>query len=274
MAEPDSEPDPDHDRGPNRESDPEPDCKPETSREPEPGREANPEPEPSRESNPEPSTESDRGERRSRQAGRSTGHYFETRPGAASRPRTLDVNIDGRHLRFVTDSGVFSPGRLDPGTRLLLLEAPPLAADERRVLDLGCGWGPVACTVALRSTEAQVIAVDVNERALTLTARNAAANGASNVTVARPDAVDSEARFDRILCNPPVRVGKPALYEMLGHWLDRLAPPGRAHFVVHRHLGSDSLARWLQARGHPVARLVSRSGYRILEVAALADGAR
>ena len=195
-----------------------------------------------------------------------SGQYFEAEPQAATSPRTIVASIGGMHLRFVTDSGVFSPDRLDAGTHLLLLEAPPLTAGERRVLDLGCGWGPIACVAALRSPAAEVLAVDVNERALRLTARNAAANGASNVTVAHPDDVDPALRFDRILCNPPIRIGKPALHDLLATWLDRLAPEGRAHLVVHRHLGSDSLARWLTDRGHGVTRLLSRSGYRLLEV--------
>ena len=195
-----------------------------------------------------------------------SGQYFEAEPRAASSPRTIVVQIGGMQLRFVTDSGVFSPDRLDAGTRLLLAEAPPLTAGERRVLDLGCGWGPVACVAALRSPAAEVLAVDVNERALRLTASNAAASGASKVTVARPDDVDPARRFDRILCNPPIRIGKPALHDLLATWLDRLAPEGRAHLVVHRHLGSDSLARWMTDRGHGVTRLLSRSGYRLLEV--------
>ena len=195
-----------------------------------------------------------------------SGQYFEAEPRAASSPRTIVVKIGGMQLRFVTDSGVFSPDRLDAGTRLLLAEAPPLTAGERRVLDLGCGWGPIACVAALRSPAAEVLAVDVNERALRLTASNAAASGASKVTVARPDDVDPALRFDRILCNPPIHVGKPALHELLATWLDRLTTEGRAHLVVHRHLGSDSLARWLADRGHRVTRLLSRSGYRLLEV--------
>lgn len=195
-----------------------------------------------------------------------SGQYFEAQPAAAASPRTIAVNIAGMRLSFETDSGVFSPDRLDAGTRLLLLEAPPLTADERRVLDLGCGWGPVACVAGLRSPAAEVLAIDVNERALRLAERNAAANGALNVRVCRLEEVDADLRFDRILCNPPIRVGKPALHELLGTWLDRLVPGGRAHLVVHRHLGSDSLARWLAERGHGVDRLVSRSGYRILEV--------
>ena len=126
----------------------------------------------------------------------------------------------------------------------------------------------------LRSPGAEVMAVDVNARALALTARNAAASGAANVRVAHPDDVDPAARFDRILSNPPIRVGKAALRELLAAWLDRLNPGGRAHLVVHRHLGSDSLAGWLGDRGHNVTRLLSRQGYRILEVRAGAVQAR
>lgn len=195
-----------------------------------------------------------------------SGQYFEAEPLVAAAPRTIAVNVGEMQLTFVTDSGVFSPDRLDAGTRLLLLEAPPLRTGDRRVLDLGCGWGPIACVAGLRSPEARVLAVDVNERALSLTAGNARLNRVGNVTVARPDEADPALRFDRILCNPPIRVGKNALHGLLATWLDRLATGGRAHLVVHRHLGSDSLARWLTNRGHPVDRLVSRSGYRLLEV--------
>lgn len=194
------------------------------------------------------------------------GQYFEAEPAASSSPRTLVVSIDGMQISFTTDSGVFSPGRLDAGTRLLLAEAPPLASTERRVLDLGCGWGPIACVAALRSPTAEVLAVDVNERALALTARNAEANGAANVAVDHPDDVDPDRRFDRILCNPPIRIGRLALQELLDRWLDRLAPGGRAHLVVQRHLGSDSLARRLSDLGHRVTRLASKRGYRLLEV--------
>lgn len=207
-------------------------------------------------------------------ATRGTGQYFEAVPQAASAPRTIAVHVTGMQLACETDAGVFSPDRLDAGTRLLLAEAPALADQERRVLDLGCGWGAIACVAGLRSPAAEVLAVDVNERALHLTAKNAAANGATNVVVAHCEDVDRDRRFDRILCNPPIRIGKPALHALLGTWLDRLAANGRAHLVVHRHLGSDSLARWMRDRGHSVTRLASKAGYRLLEVkhAPAADG--
>lgn len=195
-----------------------------------------------------------------------TVQYFGSEPKVASRPTWTDVNTGDVQLRLTSDRGVFAYGKLDAGTRLLLLEAPPLDDSDKTVLDLGCGWGPIACVVALRAPHAQVTAVDVNKRALQLCSKNAKAAGANNVTVAHPNVVDTSLRFCRIFSNPPIRIGKIALREMLTMWLDRLEVNGRAHLVVHRHLGSDSLGRWLTERGHEVTRLLSRLGYRILEV--------
>ena len=181
------------------------------------------------------------------------------------------------YLELATDAGVFSPGRLDPGTRLLLEEspAPPAAGD---LLDLGCGYGPVACVLAKRSPGATVWAVDVNERALELCARNARAAGLENVRCVTPGDASLPGRFAAIWSNPPVRIGKDALHALLGHWLARLgsaasggsagpaASGGSAYLVVGRNLGADSLHRWLAGQGWPVTRLAARSGYRLLQV--------
>jgi 16S rRNA (guanine1207-N2)-methyltransferase len=169
------------------------------------------------------------------------------------------------YLELATDAGVFSPGRLDPGTRLLLEEspAPPAAGD---LLDLGCGYGPVACVLAARAPGAAVWAVDVNERALGLCARNARDAGLANVRCAAPGDPAVPARLDAIWSNPPVRIGKDALYALLAGWLGRLAPAGHAYLVVGRNLGADSLHRWLSGQGWPVTRLAARSGYRLLQV--------
>ncbi len=194
------------------------------------------------------------------------GHYFADRPEVGTDPRTVRLTLPDVSLDLVSDRGVFSHGRLDAGTRLLLLEAPPAAPSDRVVVDVGCGWGPITCVTARRSPHVRVWAVDVNERARRLTAANAHRLGLTNVTVVAPDEVPDDLRVDRILSNPPIRVGKARLHELCRTWLDRLTPTGRAHLVVNRHLGADSLARHLTDGGWSVRRLVSRRGYRLLEI--------
>ena len=199
-------------------------------------------------------------------------HYFSPRPHAPHRPGQARVVLPDVYLELATDAGVFSPGRLDPGTRLLLDEAPapPPAGD---LLDLGCGYGPIACVLARRSPGATVWAVDVNERALGLCARNAAAAGLSNVRCVTPEDPGVPARLAGIWSNPPVRIGKAALHELLSAWLGRLAPGGQAYLVAGRNLGADSLHRWLAEQGWPVTRRAARSGYRLLQVGFLAERA-
>lgn len=195
-----------------------------------------------------------------------TAHYFDQHPTVASQPSQVAVNLPDLSLTLTADRGVFSSDRLDPGTKLLLTESPRV--DEGAVtLDLGCGWGPIACVTALRTAAGRLWAIDTNTRARNLAEANAEAVGAADrITVSSPDEVPEEVRFDRILSNPPIRIGKPALHQLLETWLSRLNPGGQAHLVVQKHLGSDSLSRWLTHRGFPTVRFASRSGYRILEV--------
>jgi 16S rRNA (guanine1207-N2)-methyltransferase len=194
------------------------------------------------------------------------GHYFEPDPAVPSRTRTVDLHLPDLSLKLTTDRGVFAADGVDPGTKQLLLDAAPPAAGT--LVDLGCGYGPIAITLARRAPTATVWAIDVNRRALSLCAANAEANGVDNVIVAEPDAVPADLRVDAIWSNPPIRVGKAALHELLSSWLTRLTPGGRAWLVVQKHLGSDSLARWLDDAGWPTTRRSSRGGYRILEVEA------
>jgi len=191
--------------------------------------------------------------------------YFASEPSAAHRQGTVRVLLPDLHLELDTDSGVFSPRRLDPGTRLLLDVAaqPPPAGN---LLDLGCGYGPLALVLAARAPGASVWAVDVNARALALAAANAAKAGLGNVTCALPDDPGIPAQLDLIWSNPPVRIGKSALHDMLARWLERLTPSGAAYLVVQRNLGSDSLHRWLADSGWTAERTAARSGYRVLKV--------
>jgi 16S rRNA (guanine1207-N2)-methyltransferase len=180
-----------------------------------------------------------------------------------SDPATVRLALPDLTADLQTDRGVFARDGIDPGTKLLLLEAP-VPSPVGHLLDLGCGYGPMAVTLARRSPGATVWAVDVNERARSLTAANTA--GLGNVRVVAPDDVPDEVRFATIWSNPPIRIGKDALHDLLLRWLPRLTDDGRAVLVVQKHLGSDSLARWLEQQGFPTTRLHSRVGYRLLEV--------
>ncbi|HZB33008.1 MAG TPA: methyltransferase [Streptosporangiaceae bacterium] len=197
-------------------------------------------------------------------------HYFTSGPRAGSRPGAVDLVLPDLHLRLETDSGMFSPGRVDPGTRILLetVPAPPPAGD---LLDLGCGYGPIALAMASRSLGATVYGVDVNRRALDVARRNATAARLDNVKFYLPEEIDPALRFAALWSNPPIRIGKTALHALLRTWLDRLVPGGTAHLVVQKHLGADSLHRWLADAGWPTERVAARSAYRVLAVTAPPD---
>ena len=169
------------------------------------------------------------------------------------------------HLALETDAGVFSAARLDPGTRLLLDTVPP-PPQAGNLLDLGSGYGPLALVMAARAPRAAVWAVDVNQRALALCAANAARASLGNVRCVTPEQQGLPGQLDAIWSNPPIRIGKQALHSLLTGWLGRLAPGGSAHLVVQRHLGADSLHRWLEEAGWPVSRVAARTGYRVLRV--------
>ncbi|WP_199423768.1 class I SAM-dependent methyltransferase [Actinotalea solisilvae] len=192
-------------------------------------------------------------------------HYFTASPASPAELRRLEVRLGGRDLTLTTAGGVFSPGRLDLGTQVLLRTVPD-PPPSGHLLDLGCGWGPVALSLALASPGATVWAVDVNERALDLVGRNARELGLTNVVAARPDDVPGDVRLAALWSNPPIRVGKDVLHAMLRRWLARLEEGASAHLVVQRNLGADSLQRWLEDAGAVTSRVASAKGFRVLRV--------
>jgi len=195
-------------------------------------------------------------------------HYFSARPGTPEARRPLTVVLDGAARNLTTSGGIFSPDGIDKGTAVLLAEVPP-PPPTGQFLDIGCGWGPIALTLALKSPGATVTAVDVNERAVALTNDNARALGLANVHACLPEEVDPQLRFDTIWSNPPIRIGKNELHSLLMHWLPRLAPGGTSWLVVQKNLGSDSLQRWLAAElpaEFQVSRDSTSKAFRVLRI--------
>ena len=191
--------------------------------------------------------------------------YFDDDPTVASSPVDVVWSLPDGPLTLTTDRGVFGYGQVDTGTKLLLitLEAPPATGD---LLDIGCGTGAIALTMARRSPGATVWAIDVNRRARDLCVLNAERHRLTNVRVVAPDEVPTGIRFAAIWSNPPIRIGKEALHELLLRWLPRLAPHAEAHLVVQKHLGADSLVRWLTTHGLPADRVATGGGFRVLRV--------
>ncbi|HYO38654.1 MAG TPA: methyltransferase [Nocardioidaceae bacterium] len=192
-------------------------------------------------------------------------HYFTADPTAAFRRLPVRAEVWGHQLSLVSGSGVFASGRVDQGTAVLFRETQPPSGTS--FLDLGCGYGAIGLALAVAVPGAVVRAVDVNERALLLALENAASLGVGDRFAAcTPGAVPVEERYDEIWSNPPIRVGKAALHDLLLTWLPRLRPGGRAVLVVGKNLGADSLQRWLGEQDWPAERLASAKGFRVLEV--------
>lgn len=195
-------------------------------------------------------------------------HYFSAQPSTPFTRKRIRVTLAGEECTVSTAGGIFSPEGIDKGTAVLLNEvpAPPSSGD---LLDIGCGWGPIALSMALASPGATVHAIDVNERSLELTRENANALSLQNIVATTPDAVDEGVRFHTIWSNPPIRVGKEILHQILLQWIPRLAPGGTAWLVVQKNLGSDSLQSWLKSElpeGFSVTRHSTAKSFRILRV--------
>ena len=191
-------------------------------------------------------------------------HYFSADPSAPFARETFEAEVWGHRLRLTSGAGVFSKGHLDHATAVLFRETEPPA--QGQFLDLGCGYGVIGLAIAAAVPLANVTAIDVNQRAVLLANENARALGVEGRFIAcAPEQVPSDATYDEIWSNPPIRIGKDALHDLLLTWLPRLRPEGRAVMVVGKNLGADSLQRWLTEQGWPTSRIASAKGFRVLE---------
>ena len=198
----------------------------------------------------------------------SDNHYFASSPEGPLVPREIAVTLNGNKYSVLTAGGVFSPEHIDQGTQVLLTHLEK-ANPSGNFLDIGCGWGPIALALALHSPKAKIYAIDVNERSLELTKLNVERLGLTNIVVCKPEEVPSDIEFDEIWSNPPIRVGKIALHEILTLWINRLTAGGTARLVVQKNLGSDSLHKWLIQEFNPnfeSSRIDTSKTFRVLKV--------
>jgi 16S rRNA (guanine1207-N2)-methyltransferase len=209
-----------------------------------------------------------------------TDHYFSADPSVPFAREPFTCEVWGQRLDLVSGSGVYSRGGLDRGTAVLFRETEP--PEPGHLLDLGTGYGVIGLAVAAvwrargvpAGSASGVTGVEVNQRAVLLANQNASALGLQDRFIAcEPDLPPADLTYDEIWSNPPIRIGKQALHDLLLHWLARLRPEGRAVMVVGKNLGGDSLQAWLSDKGYPTARLASAKGFRVLEARTRASSA-
>jgi 16S rRNA G1207 methylase RsmC len=198
----------------------------------------------------------------------STEHYFSSTPGSDFKPKEIQVSLAGETVTVQTSGGIFSPDHVDTGTGILL-EHIDQAPTSGNLLDIGCGWGPIALSLAKHSPDAQIWAIDVNERSLELTKANAKRLGLTNVHVCKPEEVPADIEFTGIWSNPPIRVGKEILHGLMLAWLPRLAKAAEAYLVVQKNLGADSLQKWLEVTlpaNFDTKRVDTAKSFRVIRV--------
>ncbi len=183
--------------------------------------------------------------------------------------RVVRLSLPDLDLELQTEAGLFSHRSIDAGTEVLLRHAPP-PPDRGNLLDLGCGYGPVALVLGVRAPRARVWAVDVDDRALEITDANVRRAGLANIVACTPRSVPPDLTFSAIYSNPPTRIGKLAVRSLLSHWLARLESTGNAYLVLKKEAGAEAVARWLSQAGFPTTRMVRRRGYHLLHIAGLA----
>lgn len=195
-------------------------------------------------------------------------HYFSEQPSGEFKTKTIVTSINGARVELFTAGSTFSPDHMDTGTAILL-EHSAEAPNQGNLLDLGCGWGPIALSLAISCPEATVWAIDVNERSLELTKLNAQKLGLTNIRAVLPSEVPADLEFTGIWSNPPIRVGKAALHAILSEWLPRLADECEAYLVVSKDLGADTLLKWMQQSFDDLVseRIETAKGFRIIRSA-------
>ena len=192
--------------------------------------------------------------------------YFTRNPSSDSAEKSYKTSYDGRMYMFTTDSGVFSKDGLDSGSKILVKAVLDSEEDPHgRVLDLGCGYGPVGILLAANMPDTAVVLSDINERAVGLASRNAAANGVMNIKVVLSDGLSGvEGSFDLIVTNPPIRIGKANVTRLMRESFGRLVPGGRFYAVIRKQQGAESYKKIFADIFGNCTAIEKKFGYHVL----------
>lgn len=191
-------------------------------------------------------------------------HYYAKNPKVKSEPKIWSTSLREKMLHLQTDAGVFSKDDVDYGSRLLVEEFLMPEVDGP-VLDVGCGYGPIGLTIALSFPNRMIHMVDVNERALELSAKNAERNDVRNVKVYESEALLAVEEFDfvAILTNPPIRAGKQTVFSFYDQAYSKLRASGELWVVIQKKQGAASTEKHLKGLFGNVQTVVKRKGYLI-----------
>lgn len=194
------------------------------------------------------------------------GHYFDENPEISSQVREISFTLFDKKYTYYTDNGVFSKSRIDEGTYIFLKVLVPLGLSGR-ILDLGCGYGPIGLTIAQNSKEARVDLADINSRALALASRSGdRLNLNSRVTFLHSDIYEKiEGPYDSIVVNPPIRAGKVVTYSMYSGARQRLIDGGSLYVVIRKKQGAESAFKYLETVFENVSVLHKEKGYWIIQ---------
>ncbi|HEY7854386.1 MAG TPA: methyltransferase [Aquiluna sp.] len=194
-------------------------------------------------------------------------HYFSSDPAAPKKTVNITMQVGGKQIDLEAASGTFSSSRLDAGTAVLLKHADHFPKDGN-VLDIGCGWGPIGLSIASLQKNSTVYGIDINQRSIEQSNLNSKSLGLKNFTAMHSRDLPEDMRFSAIWSNPPIRVGKKILHELMESFIPRLEPGGRAMLVVQKNLGADSFQRWLSNRfpEAEVNRVGTDKGYRVISL--------
>ena len=193
-------------------------------------------------------------------------HYFQNDPLLASKKRDITLSINGLTLHFKSDNGVFSKSKVDEGSLALLKVIIPLRLTGK-ILDLGCGYGPIGLTIAVTSPSARVDLADINERALALCEENAQLLGlGQRVTCLQSDIYTNvEGPYDSIVVNPPIRAGKRVTYKMYEGALQRLIDGGSLYVVIRKDQGAPTASRFIEGLFGNISLISRDKGYYIYQ---------